>query len=84
MYKLLIRRDMNIVVYDNMGLFSAPRALWMLKYFGADRVRVLNGGFKKWVAEGRPIVEGVDQERDPYYDFENGEEGDPEPSYDYP
>jgi thiosulfate/3-mercaptopyruvate sulfurtransferase len=40
----------------------------MLKYYGADRVRVLNGGFKKWLAEGKPIAEGIPQEKDPKYD----------------
>ncbi len=42
-----------------------------MNYFGADRVRVLNGGFKKWLADGKPIAEGVPQEKDPKYDLDN-------------
>ena len=30
----------------------------MLKYFGATNVRILDGGLKKWKAEGRPVVGG--------------------------
>jgi thiosulfate/3-mercaptopyruvate sulfurtransferase len=47
-----------IVCYDNVGIFSAPRAAWMLRYFGAKNVRVLNGGMKKWKAEGRKTASG--------------------------
>ena len=48
-----------IVCYDNVGIFSAPRAAWMLRYFGAKNVRVLNGGMKKWKAEGRTTASGA-------------------------
>ncbi len=48
----------NIVVYDDCGLFSAPRAWWMLKAMGAGRVRVLDGGLPAWVAAGLPVQEG--------------------------
>ncbi|MEK9970538.1 MAG: sulfurtransferase, partial [Ferrovibrio sp.] len=34
---------------------SAPRAWWMFRVFGHTDVAVLNGGFKKWKAEGRPV-----------------------------
>ena len=45
---------MRIVVYDGLGLFSAPRVWWMLRAFGARDVAVLEGGAPKWRAEGRP------------------------------
>ena len=48
----------DIVCYDNLGMFSAPRAAWMFRYFGATNVRVLNGGLKKWLIDGRPTVGG--------------------------
>jgi len=44
-----------IVVYDGTGIFSSPRAWWMLKAMGHDNVRVLDGGFPKWKAAGHPI-----------------------------
>lgn len=49
---------MRIVVYDGAGLFSAPRVWWMLKAMGASDVSILDGGFPKWVAEGRPVEDG--------------------------
>ncbi|MBD1387826.1 sulfurtransferase [Neiella sp. HB171785] len=42
-----------VVVYDNQGIYSAPRAWWLLKVMGVDRVYVLNGGLPKWLAEKR-------------------------------
>ncbi|WP_244404176.1 3-mercaptopyruvate sulfurtransferase [Fulvimarina pelagi] len=44
----------TIIVYDGMGLFSAPRVWWMFRTFGAKDVRVLDGGFPAWFEEGLP------------------------------
>lgn len=43
----------RVVVYDQDGLFSAARVWWMFRVFGHDDVAVLDGGLKKWIAEGR-------------------------------
>lgn len=51
----------TIVVYDGMGLFSAPRAWWLLKTFGARDVRVLDGGLPAWTSAGLPVESGVVQ-----------------------
>jgi thiosulfate/3-mercaptopyruvate sulfurtransferase len=48
----------TIVVYDEAGVFSAPRVWWTLTSMGARDVRVLDGGGPKWRAEGRPIEAG--------------------------
>lgn len=48
----------EIVVYDQAGLFSAARVWWTFRVMGADRVRVLDGGLPKWLAERRPIESG--------------------------
>ena len=53
----------RIVVYDNSPLHSAARAWWMLKAFGAHYVAILDGGFQKWMAEGRPFEIGRDLHR---------------------
>lgn len=49
----------TIVVYDSVGLFSAPRVWWTFRLMGAGDVRVLDGGVPKWLAEGRPVEAGV-------------------------
>ncbi|MCK0208873.1 3-mercaptopyruvate sulfurtransferase [Starkeya koreensis] len=58
MESLGIGRQMKIVVYDTHGLFSAPRVWWTLRAFGAVDVAILDGGFPKWLAEGRPTESG--------------------------
>lgn len=45
----------TIVIYDVHGMMSAPRAWWTFRYFGHERVYVLNGGLPKWLAENRPV-----------------------------
>ena len=45
----------QVVVYDGAGIFSAPRVWWTFRLMGKTDVAVLDGGFPKWRAEGRPI-----------------------------
>lgn len=56
--KLGLGDGSRIVVYDQKGLFSAPRVWWMFRLFGHRDVAVLDGGLPKWLAEGRPTEEG--------------------------
>ena len=56
---------MRIVVYDGLGFFAAPRVRWTFKVFGARDVVILDGGFPKWLAEGRPVEEDSPQPRKP-------------------
>ncbi len=57
MRRLGIGDGNRIVVYDSYGIFSAPRVWWTLRTMGADEVMVLDGGLKKWCAEGRMLEE---------------------------
>lgn len=45
----------RVVLYDRAGNIWAARIWWMLRCFGFDAAGVLNGGWGKWVAEGRPV-----------------------------
>jgi len=49
----------RVVVYDSEGLYSAARVWWMFRTMGHDNVAVLNGGLKKWKAEGRSVTSAV-------------------------
>jgi thiosulfate/3-mercaptopyruvate sulfurtransferase len=48
----------QVVIYDQKGIFSAPRAWWMFRLFGHARVAVLNGGLPAWRQENRPVEAG--------------------------
>ena len=48
----------TIVVYDSLGLYSAPRVWWTFRVFGAKNVYILDGGLPKWKAENRPLETG--------------------------
>ncbi len=49
----------TVVIYDGMGLVSAPRVWWTFRLFGAEHVFILDGGLPKWKAEGRPLEQGT-------------------------
>lgn len=54
-----ISEDSDIVVYDGPGLFSCARAWWNFRVMGAKSVRILEGGFDRWKADGRPVETGA-------------------------
>ncbi len=49
-----INRSSHVVVYDSEGHRFAARVFYVLEFFGHPQVSVLNGGFPKWLSEGRP------------------------------
>jgi thiosulfate/3-mercaptopyruvate sulfurtransferase len=55
----------RVIAYDSVGLYSAARAWWMFRAMGHNDVAVLNGGLKKWKAEGRPVADGEPPRRTP-------------------
>ena len=54
-----ISNNSRVIVYDQHGIYSAPRAWWMFRTFGHDNVAVLDGGLPKWRAEGRDVTDIV-------------------------
>jgi thiosulfate/3-mercaptopyruvate sulfurtransferase len=53
----------QVVAYDqDAGMFAA-RLWWMLRVMGHEAVAVLDGGFAKWVGEGRPVTSGAESRR---------------------
>jgi len=51
--------DDRVIVYDVRGVVSAARVWWTFRTFGHDDVAVLDGGLRKWRAEGRPVEAGT-------------------------
>ena len=50
-----IANDSRVVLYSNGSIMWATRVWWMFRAFGFDGASVLDGGFAKWQAEGRPV-----------------------------
>jgi thiosulfate/3-mercaptopyruvate sulfurtransferase len=51
----------QVVVYDSMGGAYAARLWWLLHDYGHDNVAVLDGGWQKWLLEGRPVKIGEEK-----------------------
>ncbi|NRD72499.1 sulfurtransferase [Shewanella sp. VB17] len=51
--ELGITQKSLVVIYDNQGIYSSPRAWWIFKTMGFGHVYVLDGGLPQWLAEGR-------------------------------
>jgi thiosulfate/3-mercaptopyruvate sulfurtransferase len=50
--------NMDIIVYEQEGVFSAPRAWWMFNTCGAQHVYLLDGGLRAWNEAGLPTDSG--------------------------
>jgi thiosulfate/3-mercaptopyruvate sulfurtransferase len=56
MSALGIGNDTLVIAYDGFSGLYAARFWWALNYYGHTQVKVLNGGWDKWLAEGRSIT----------------------------
>ncbi len=48
--------DTLVIAYDGLRSNNAARLWWVLNYYGHGNTKVLNGGWNKWLAEGRPVT----------------------------
>ncbi len=62
-----IKRDDTLVIYGDKSNWWAAYALWVLKLFGHEDVRLLDGGREKWVAEGRALTTKVSNREESDY-----------------
>jgi thiosulfate/3-mercaptopyruvate sulfurtransferase len=51
-----VGEGVRVVLYDRFVNMWAARVWWMLRAFGFDHAAVLDGGWKKWTVEGRPVA----------------------------
>ncbi len=56
--RLGVGPDSVVVVYDTLGVVSAPRVWWSFRAMGHDSVFVLDGGRTRWIEDGRPLESG--------------------------
>jgi thiosulfate/3-mercaptopyruvate sulfurtransferase len=73
--RLGVEPDNEVVVYDDMGGAVAARMWWMLRAIGHESARLLDGGFEKWLADGRPVEEGEALPTPTIYPHPRGFEG---------
>lgn len=57
--RLGVTSGIQVIAYDQDTGMYASRLWWMLRYMGHDAVAVLDGGFARWLREGRPTQSGV-------------------------
>jgi thiosulfate/3-mercaptopyruvate sulfurtransferase len=50
-----VSAERDVVVYDDTESLGAARAWWLLRYFGHDRVRVLDRGYQGWLVAAGPV-----------------------------
>lgn len=61
MSRLGIGNDHQVIVYDNAASMFACRMRWAMRYYGHDDARVLDGGWERWLAEGRRVTSVIRQ-----------------------
>jgi thiosulfate/3-mercaptopyruvate sulfurtransferase len=54
-----ITRESDVVIYDSGNGRGASAVWYILRFLGHERVRILDGGFRKWLKEGRPVTQDV-------------------------
>lgn len=64
-----IGRDSRVVVYSDFDYSGATRLWWALHYYGHNQVAVLNGGWNKWLAEGKPVSREIPLPQSPDSSF---------------
>ncbi|MBD0281734.1 MAG: sulfurtransferase [Thermoleophilaceae bacterium] len=69
-----ISKDHTIVLYGDRNNWFAAYTYWYLRYYGHDKVKLMNGPREKWISEGRPTTSEV-----PSYEAQEfvAREGDP-------
>src|SRR5205823_14291828 len=59
MSKAGIKPETTVILYGDSNNWFAAWAFWQLKIYGHKDVRILNGGRKKWLADGRELTQEV-------------------------
>jgi thiosulfate/3-mercaptopyruvate sulfurtransferase len=56
MSRLGVKPDDELILYGDFNNWFAAFAFWVFKYFGHKKIRIMNGGRKKWENENRPYT----------------------------
>jgi len=66
-----ITKDTTLVLYGDNNNWFAAWAFWQLKIYGHEDIRIMNGGRKKWLAEGRPMSKDIPSKHKTTYKAKN-------------
>ncbi len=64
-----LMQQSHVIIYDNCPTFPSARVWFMFRYFGFDRVQVINGGLNAWEAAGGAVTFGAAEESHSRGDF---------------
>jgi len=53
------KENMTLVLYGDFNNWFAAFAFWIMKYFGLNNVKLMNGGRKKWLVSGKPVTKEI-------------------------
>ncbi|MCE7985136.1 MAG: sulfurtransferase, partial [Caldilinea sp. CFX5] len=62
-----ISNDTTVILYGDNNNWFAAYAFWLMKYYGHEDVRLMNGGRQKWMAEGREMTTMLPQPQPGHY-----------------
>ena len=60
-----INNNSIIITYSKPNLMGASRVWWMFKYFGHNKIVVLNGNIQKWKRENKPLTNKLTKQKEP-------------------
>jgi thiosulfate/3-mercaptopyruvate sulfurtransferase len=66
-----ISNDTTVILYGDNNNWFATYTLWLMKYYGHNDVRLMNGGRAKWLAEGRALTTEIPQVQPGRYAINN-------------
>ena len=69
-----ISRDTEVVLYGDTDNWFAAYAFWLLDYYGHPKSRLIDGGRRRWVEEGRPLVTDLPEPKTSQYSVGSTEE----------
>ncbi len=69
-----ISNETAILLYGDNNNWFAAYAFWQLKYHGDENVRLIDGGRKKWIAEGQPLTTELPQVEETRYRAKGADE----------
>lgn len=75
MSRLGVEKSDELILYGDFNNWFAAFAFWVFKYFGHDKIRIINGGRKKWESENRPYTQDEPRENPSEYKASAPDEG---------